>query len=416
MVINPFNNNKVFGSDRIKSEKSLNIKLSLADIQKYIVDNYIEYVRNEDKEAIRKKMEEYIYENIDGVDEYEVKQIIDNVIYKMFGYHILQKYIDSQDVSDIRVVKFDQIYIKQRGVWKKTSDSFENEMEFYEYVRFCVLKNSGNINFDTPIIIVSDKKYNLRIEAGILPVNAISPSLVIRIHRYNTKIDLETLYLKEDMFDSKIYKFLNNCIASNSKNIVISGKGGSGKTTLLRGIINKIPNEIPITTNEETIELYFEGKNIIQREVLQNREETKNISLQRLMRHSLVMSNDVIVIGELKGEEASIFFDAISTGHVGLSTVHSDSAYNTINRLVTLVKRDIRSERYKEEFIEQLLASSIDYIIHMKDYKINQVIKVNYDNIKKKIIYTELYNYKLYNKNNLNFGIYKANNEAKEYI
>jgi pilus assembly protein CpaF len=89
------------------------------------------------------------------------------------------------------------------------------------------------------------------------------------------------------------------------QNIIICGEGGSGKTTLLKALIARIPEEIAITTNEETAELYLEGRNVIQRECILNRNEDKNIDLELLSKHSLVMSNDVIIIGELKGAEAN---------------------------------------------------------------------------------------------------------------
>jgi pilus assembly protein CpaF len=76
------------------------------------------------------------------------------------------------------------------------------------------------------------------------------------------------------MLDSDAYKIINKAI-NERKNIVISGKGGSGKTSLLRAIIDKLPDEIAITTNEETTELYIDGKNIIQREVIESREEKR---------------------------------------------------------------------------------------------------------------------------------------------
>ncbi|MEG1363700.1 MAG: ATPase, T2SS/T4P/T4SS family, partial [Clostridia bacterium] len=222
-------------------------------------------------------------------------KIITDVINKMFGYDILQIYIDDIDVTDIRVTSYKDIYIKKKGEWIKENISFKDENEFYEYVRYCVLKNNGNINYDTPIIILSDKKYNLRIEAGILPVNINSPNIVIRVHRHNKNNTLESLFLKDDMLDADMYKFLIKCI-NDKKNIVLSGKGGSGKTTLLRALIDKLPQNIPITTNEETAELYLTNRNVIQREVISSRDNDKNITLELLTKHSLVMSNDIIII------------------------------------------------------------------------------------------------------------------------
>jgi Flp pilus assembly CpaF family ATPase len=98
------------------------------------------------------------------------------------------------------------------------------------------------------------------------------------------------------------------------------------------------------------------------------------------------MSNDVIIVGELKGEETSSFLDSIATGHMGLATIHSDSARNTLDRLVTLLKRDIRNQQYKESFLMRILSSSIDYIIYISNYKVIQILKIYYDIENEKVL------------------------------
>jgi pilus assembly protein CpaF len=389
MIINPFKTAEYQNRNVINNnQENINIK----DLQKYLIDNYLENLKNEDKDILINIIEKYLYNKYSLNDIDKIQKIINNTFNKMFGYDILQIYIDNKEISDIRVVRYNDIYIKSRGKWIKEDIAFESEIEFYDYVRYCILKNNNNINFDVPIIIVSDKKYNLRIEAGLPPVNSLSPSLVIRIHRNDTNINLERLFLINEMINFDIYVLLVDLI-NKEKNIVICGKGGSGKTTLLRALINKIPDNKAITTNEETMELFIEGKNVIQREIVENREESKKITLDKLMKHSLVMSNDIIIIGELKGAEALVFFDSIATGHMGLTTVHSDSVYNTLDRLVTLVKRDNKAQSYKEEFVNQMLSSSVDYIIFMKDYKVYEIAEVSYDRNNKKTILKVLFTY-----------------------
>lgn len=360
-------------SDNVKSGNKVDIK----KLQKFVIDNGLEYLKKGAKESIVKMLQEYITFNYENLDIKEIDYIISKVLDNMFGYGILQKYIMSAKVSDIRVVKYDLIYVKELGKWRKVEESFENEEDLLEYIRYSVIKNNSNINFDTPIVVISDKKYNLRIEAGISPVNSVSPSLVIRIHRKSND-SLDSLLNNVKMLDKEAYDIIKKAINQDS-NIIISGKGGSGKTTLLKCIINEVSNEKAITINEETSELFIEGKNVIQREILENRNENKKIDLAKLMRHSLVMSNDVIVVGEIKGKEMTTFLDAICTGHMGLATVHSDSAHNTINRLITLFKKDSNAQAYKEEFIENILACSIDYIIFMSEYKVFQIAKYNCD-------------------------------------
>lgn len=379
MVINPFKLQNVEIINTNKEEvKELNDEEVMLKLKDHVINNYIEYLQQGLKEKLKEKLYKDIYEIFGITEKTNIEKIINILIDNMFGYGILQKYIDNNDITDIRAVSYKDIYIKKYGTWYKAVEKFNNEQEFEDYIRYCALKNKANINYDVPIITISDKIYNLRIEMGIEPVNVKSPNIIIRIHRVNKKVNLETLFVVYDMLDSSSYKIILNAI-NNKKNIILSGKGGSGKTTLLRAIIQKIPDDKSICINEETAELNIQNKNVVQREVIENREKTKKITLEKLMKQSLVMSNDVIVIGEMKGAETSVFLDALGTGHIGYATVHSDSAKNTINRLITLFKRDIRVQAYKEEFIKDLLVSSIDYIIYLEDYKVTQIQGKNSD-------------------------------------
>jgi len=390
VLINPF---KLEAKEDINVEnENTNTKINNEEIilklRENVISKYVDLLKEEFQDKLKEKLYKDIYEIYGITDKEKVEQIITILIDKMFGYGILQKYIEEENVTDIRVVKYDSIYIKKCGVWKKVNDRFNSEDELNEYIRYCALKNNSNINFDTPIITISDKVYNLRIEMGIEPANVGSPNIVIRIHRVNEVINLETLFLVYDMLDATSYKILINAV-EEGKNIIFSGKGGSGKTTLLRAIIEKIPDEKSISINEETAELNIKNKNVIQREVIENREESKKISLEKLMKQSLVMSNDVIVVGEMKGAETSVFIDAIGTGHIGYATVHSDSAQNTINRLITLFKRDVRVQAYKEEFVNELLVSSIDYIVYLQNFKVKNILKKELNN--NKYMYKNIY-------------------------
>lgn len=389
MLINPLKNDV---TNYEVNNKSMGKREVINDIIGFLINNYSEYLS--DVDVNRKFVENLVKEKVySDYADMNTDSTINDILNRLFGYHILQKYIDDQDVSDIRVTRFDNIIIKKKGVWKITGDTFYNEEEFLNFVRYCVLKNNGKITTETPIVIVSDRKNNLRIEAGIEPVNISSPNLVIRIHRPENIKTMEELFTTDiEMFNLEIYKFLINAIKAGG-NIIISGKGGSGKTTLMRNLINKIPEDLSITSNEETAELYSSHPNIIQREILKNRNDNKNITLAQLTAHSLVMSNDVVVIGELKGEEAMVFFDAVSTGHRGYATVHSDSSLNTIDRLVTLMKRDSKAQSYTDKYLRKLLSMSVDLVIFMKNFKIHEISEVMYNKETDDVEYNTLFKF-----------------------
>ena len=388
MIINMFKNECKTQEykNNISQKMMVNKDISIKELKKFVIKNYLDFLQKNAKEELKIKISEYLINEL-SFESDKANEKIDILFDEMFGYGFLQKYIENKNVSDIRVVRYDLIYIKEIGKWKKVEDKFENSEEFDEFLRYCAIKNGAKINHDVPIIVVSDKYFNLRIEIGIEPVNVNSSSLVIRIHRSENK-SLESLFVCENMLDAYSYKIINYAIMQKN-NVIISGKGGSGKTTLLRSIIKSLPDDISISINEETAELNITGKNIIQREILQNREN--KIGLEKLMQHSLVMSNDVIVVGEMKGSETSVFIDAISTGHIGYATVHSDNCENTLTRLITLFKRDVRAQSYKEEFISQILASSIDYIIYMENYSVYQICKISFDKKSEKAIIESIY-------------------------
>ena len=390
MLINPLKSE----ANNVEPNLEVNKDKVIGEIISFLINNYSDYLSDIDinRNIVENIIREKVYKEYANMN---TESTIKNILDRIFGYYILQKYIDDADVSDIRVTSFDRVFVKRKGNWERIKESFNSKEDYTNFVRYCILKNHGKITNEEPIVVVSDRKNNLRIEAGIEPVNVSSPNLAIRIHRPNLNQTLEELFMTDiEMFDLDIYKFLVKSIISGC-NIIISGKGGSGKTTLMRNLINRIPEDLSITSNEETAELNLSHPNVIQREILNNRNKDKNITLAKLTAHSLVMSNDVVVIGELKGEEAMVFFDAVSTGHRGYATLHSDSSKNTLDRLVTLMKRDISAQSYTDKYLRKLLAMSVDVVIFMKNFKIHEIAEVIYDEEIQDVRYNILFEFKV---------------------
>lgn len=387
----------IINAYKVKLKETNKEERTKDDIVKEIIGLLIkereDLIENKNKQKLEEEITGLLYNKYHLTNIEKIQIIVKATIDKIYGYGILQKYIDNECVTDIRVVSYKDIYIKEKGNWKKIRESFDSKEGLEEYVRFCALKNNANINFETPVVIFSDRKNSLRIEAGIEPANIVGPSIVFRIHRKNVEADLEKLYVEYNMLDKNSYKVIKKEIG-NMKNVILCGKGGSGKTTLLKALIQRIPKEVAITTNEETAELYLKDRNVIQRECILNRMENKNVDLEQLSRHSLVMSNDVIIIGELKGAEANSFFDSISTGHTGLATIHADGVKNTVDRIITLIKKDVKAQYYTEEFLRRFLSSSIDYIIFLKDFKVCEIANIILNEDSGKIEYKTMYKLK----------------------
>lgn len=109
-----------------------------------------------------------------------------------------------------------------------------------------------------------------------------------------------------------------------------------------------------------------------------------------------------------------LFFDAVSTGHRGYATVHADSYMTTIDRLITLMKRDIKAQMYTDKYLGKLLAMSIDLIIFMKNFKVHEISEVMYDNEKDEIIYNPLFEFEVEKyEDGKSVGRFKRINEPK---
>lgn len=385
MIINPFDVNKNKIKKIVANEEKSDKKIDIDDVIKYISANYSKYLSINKKEFFEEKIKEYLCLKylVDDISSYQ--DIINKILNKIFGYGILQKYIENPDISDIRVVKYNAIFVKEKGKWIKKEEKFETKKEFRDYIKYCAIKNNEEINFEKPLAIMNDKEYMLRIEAGISPVNTLDDSLVIRIHKFDKNLKLEDL-LDKKMLDETSFKIIKEII-KKPENLIIAGKGGSGKTTLLRAMLKEINQSYSITANEETSELYIEGKNIIQRQINLN----QNIDLEKLLKHSMVMSNDILVVGELKGQEVSTFIDAISTGHIGFSTVHANSVNTIIDRLVLLFKRDRKNVKYSSEYIKEILLKSIKYLVFLEEYRVCSIGKIEFDKSTKKYCINEIY-------------------------
>ena len=119
-----------------------------------------------------------------------------------------------------------------------------------------------------------------------------------------------------------------------------------------------------------------------------------------------------LLFGELKGEEAMVFFDAVATGHRGYATVHSDSSLNTIDRLVTLMKRDAKAQSYTDKYLRKLLSMSVDLVIFMKNFKVHEISEVLYDEEKDDVAYNPLFVFEVSKyENGKSYGKFKTINE-----
>ncbi|WAM33313.1 ATPase, T2SS/T4P/T4SS family [Caldicellulosiruptor morganii] len=294
------------------------------------------------------------------------KIILDN----MFGYGIIEHLLEDTLVTDIFINNEKEISYKKWGKIIETNLQFKNRQAFIEYIKRVAIMNGANINMNEADTTFTDVKRGLRITAAIPPV-AIKPFLHIRRPLVGQK--LETLVKESGMLTTQQAEILKQALRER-KTIIIAGRGGSGKTTLLSSLVEEIPEHIRVGIIQEVYEIRTERKNTILELTRSGSATLKEYSLFELTKNMLLRSIETIVVGELKDRETFDVLNAVHTGHQALATVHSPSAQETINRLIFLMKR--AQTDLSETFLREILESSIDYIVYMKDYRVDCIFQV----------------------------------------
>jgi len=299
----------------------------------------------------------------------------------------LESYIQNNEISDILINTPNMAFIKTKGVKKRINIDFGNNQRLLAYCRKVAAICGGRINENESEVILTDRKRNLRIVISIEPINIGSPCISIR--KPTTGFLLSDLMIV-GMIDEALYSHLKESIAARDT-IVIAGKGGSGKTTLLGALINEVPIGERGLLIQETNEIAVLHPDVISQLIkISAVEGNKDYTLFDLTRFGLLMSLDRMFIGELKDREAFDFFNAVFTGHCGsLASVHSNSAEETVDRLVLLMKR--ADTNLSGDYLKELLVSSLNQIIYMQDYKVHEIVRVQGYDAAKGVIYQRLF-------------------------
>lgn len=298
-------------------------------------------------------------------------ELIRKVLDYMFGYGILQSYIDDEDVTDIDGTRYNQFAIKRHGVRSKIPVAFESEKAFEAYCKLVAIRNGGILNENDSHCRVSDEKNRLRINVSIKPRNIAGPSISIRKHRRTSYTAEDLLYL--GMLDRDTYALLKE-LSETDASILFCGKGAAGKTTLMRAFINMLPEMERVLIAESDAEIYPDKPYCIEQRIKKQNEGGRPVTLRDLVRDGLTMSLDTYCVGEITGDEAWEFVKAAYTGHRGIATIHSESGQDVFARMLTLCKGANISE--SEKTVKEMLAGSIDVIFYLKEFKVIQVLEV----------------------------------------
>ncbi len=291
----------------------------------------------------------------------ERQEIIRTIFNSMRRLDILQPLIDDKSITEIMINGPNNVFIERDGKVIKLDAAFENDKKLENIIQSIVGKVNRSINESSPIVDarLSDGS---RVNAVLPPIALNGPTLTIR--KFPEKpMTIEKLIEYESLKEEAADVLRRMVIAKY--NIFICGGTGSGKTTFLNALSNFIPSDERIVTIEDSAELQIINiPNIVRMETRDANTEGKGeITVRDLIKNSLRMRPDRIIIGEVRGAEALDMLQAMNTGHDGsLSTGHGNSTVDMLRRLETMV---LSGTSMPLDAIRHQISSAIDIIIHL---------------------------------------------------
>ncbi|HPW40491.1 MAG TPA: CpaF family protein [Bacillota bacterium] len=295
----------------------------------------------------------------------ERQTMIRYIIDESIGFGPISGHLLDEEVSEIMVNGPDQVYVEKKGRLELADTRFEDNQHVMRIIEKIVSPLGRRIDESSPMV---DARLpdGSRVNAIIPPLALNGPTITIRKFAKNP-LNVGNL-ISYGTMTPDMALFIEACIKSRL-NIIVSGGTGSGKTTTLNVLSSFIPHDERIVTIEDAAELQLEQEHVVRLESRPANIEGKGaISIRDLVKNSLRMRPDRIVIGEVRGGEALDMLQAMNTGHDGsLTTGHSNSPRDMLSRLETMVL--MAGMDLPVRAIREQIASAIDIVIHQARLK-----------------------------------------------
>ena len=317
--------------------------------------------REEVRQEVFLVVEELLKEERVLLNDEEREALAKEVLDELVGLGPLEPLLKDPTISDILCNSYRNVYIERRGLLEKTDIRFADERHLRTIIDRIISRVGRRIDESSPMV-------DARLADGSR-VNAIIPPLAIdgpmlSIRRFGViPLTIEDL-IKNHTLTEEIAEFLAGCVKAKL-NIMISGGTGAGKTTLLNVLSSYIPFKERIITIEDSAELQMQQEHVVRLETRPpNIEGHGQITQRDLVRNSLRMRPDRIIVGEVRGEEAFDMLQAMNTGHEGsLTTIHSNSPRDSLTRLESMIL--MTGINLPEQAMRFMMSSAIDILIQV---------------------------------------------------
>jgi pilus assembly protein CpaF len=283
-----------------------------------------------------------------------------DILDDLIGHGPIQPFLDDPTITEVMVNGADAVYVERMGEIEETSARFHDDDHVQQVIERIVTRIGRRIDESSPMV-------DARLPDGSR-VNAIIPPLAIHgscitIRKFSREPFTPAALVGFGTLSQEMADFAQACVVGKL-NIIISGGTGSGKTTTLNALSSFIPPRERVITIEDAAELQLQQPHVISLESRPpNLEGRGQVTIQQLVRNSLRMRPDRIIVGECRGGEALDMIQAMNTGHQGsLGTVHANSTRDMLSRLETMVLMagtDLPSRAIREQ-----ISAAVDLVIH----------------------------------------------------
>ena len=294
----------------------------------------------------------------------ERETLFDEIEDEVLGLGPLEPFLKDDTIADVLINTYNQIFIERFGKLELSESRFKDDDHLMKIIDKIVSSVGRRIDESSPMVDarLSDGS---RVNVIIPPLALDGPIMSIRRFGRDPLMLNDLILLKA--FTKEIGEILKGIVKAKL-NVLISGGTGSGKTTLLNCLSQFIPDEERIVTIEDAAELQLKQEHLVRLETRPpNIEDKGEVTSRDLVRNSLRMRPDRIIVGEVRGQEAFDMLQAMNTGHEGsLTTIHSNSSRDALMRMESMVA--MASLDISNEFMRRFIASAIDIIIQISRF------------------------------------------------